>query len=126
MIWRGATQQRALTFEQEDNSMKIYRDGTWYKLTSSELSEAYTEKQHDFDREDVDMVLDEYTDDYTEDEFLNKFGMTFEFARAHLDRMADYKRDFQDNNSGWREAVILALEKLNREAREQDEVAFDV
>lgn len=106
--------------------MKIKRDGTWYELTSLELAEAYTEKQHDFDVQDIELVIDEYAEDYTEDAFLDEFGMTFEFARAHLDRMADYKRYFQDNNSGWREAVILALEKLNREAREQDAVAFDV
>lgn len=106
--------------------MKIYRDGTWYELTSLELAEAYTEKQHDFDRKDVEVMLDELADDYTEDEFLDRFGMTFEFARAHLDRMADYKRDYQDGNIGWRESVYFALGRLNKEAREQDEVAFDV
>lgn len=106
--------------------MKIKRDGTWYELTSLELEEAYTEKQHDYDRQDIELVIDEYAEDYTEDAFLDEFRMTYEFARAHLDRMADYKRDFQNNNSVWRDAVIHALNKLYKEAREQDAVAFDV
>lgn len=105
--------------------MKIQRDGTWYELTSLELAEAYTEKQHDFDRQDIVMVIDEYEEDYTEDAFLDEFGMTFTFARAHLDRLAYYKRDYQDNNSGWREAVILALECLNRRQKHET-VDFDV
>ena len=99
--------------------MIIKRDGKEYILTEQELREAYTNQQHKYDRMDVEMVLDECDEDYTEEQFIDRYGFTPSCARENIDWLADQKRDIQDGDGiGWRDAVYLSFEQLLIKVRE--------
>ena len=84
-----------------------------FELTEHEMTTAYYEKQREFDREDIETVLDSYTEQFGEDAFEESYGITIADAKAEMDILVEYKRDIQDDSVDWCEAVTLAIERIS-------------
>ena len=84
-------------------------------LTSSELSEAYYEQEHEFDKRDI---INEIEDE----NFETDYKCSAEIAMKYVDEMAYRKRKYIDDyNEHWSDAVRDAINEILEENSEDDD-----
>ena len=82
-------------------------------LNSIELWDAYMEKQHEYDLEDIENYL-EY---YTEDEIMQEYGVTIDKFHSLKEEMACLYRKYRDNDESWARDRDEAVEYILSECR---------
>ena len=65
------------------------------ELTVEELSKAYFEKQAGWDREDIEMLFEDYSD--CPEQFAADYGVEFSEAKDNIDFIAEMLRENMDN-----------------------------
>lgn len=85
--------------------MTITRDGKTIELTAEELSSAYYEQQHIFDKDDVS--------DYFTDHWYEPTDEEKTYFEQHIDEIAkEYRRlEDSDRTSDWWDSAESAIEK---------------
>ena len=90
--------------------MKIVRDGKKYELTSDELYEAYLEKEHEYDVEDVKSELELIIDNDMDEEAYIEAAKRVYADENKLDDVAREKRRSIDKyGTEWSYAVSDAV-----------------
>ena len=91
-----------------------------FKLSRTELWEAFIEEQHICDIEDVHS---EIFDTHGAEDFKDYFGITQEQAEKHIEEIAGMKRKYQDGGEDWiwaaRDAIMYYADDIRDEAEQE-------
>lgn len=84
-------------------------------LTSAELSEAYYEQEHEFDKRDI-------INEIESEDFEADYKCSVETAMKYVDEMAYRKRKYIDDYGAyWSDAVRDAINEILEENSEEDD-----